>query len=220
MVVLYGAGYSVYTRIVRLALIEKGVAHELVEVDVFGPGQPDAAHLARHPFGRIPVLDHDGFVLYETAAITRYLDEAFPGPSLVPPDPRHRARMAQIIGLLDSYGFRTLVYDVFVERQAPLEKGRPADEAAIAAALPRAATILAELERLSDATPMFSGTTATLADVHALPMLAYFALTPEGQRLLGATQRLDAWLAAWRGRPSVVATRFAEEISAPEGGAD
>lgn len=53
-VTVYGATYSVYTRIARLALIEKGVAFDLVPVDVFGPGGPPAEHLARHPFGRIP----------------------------------------------------------------------------------------------------------------------------------------------------------------------
>jgi glutathione S-transferase len=49
--------------------------------------------MARHRFGKIPAFEHAGFRLYETGAITRYVDEAFPGPRLQPDDPRDRARM-------------------------------------------------------------------------------------------------------------------------------
>ena len=85
--VLHGYRYSVYVRIVRLALAEKGVAYERVEVNPFAPDVP-AAYLALHPFGRVPTLVHDDFALYETGAITRYLDRAFAGPAL---QPRRRA---------------------------------------------------------------------------------------------------------------------------------
>ena len=75
--VLHGYRYSVYNRIARLALAEKGLACERVEVNPFDPDRP-AVYLTLHPFGRVPVLVHDGFALYETGAITRYLDRAFP----------------------------------------------------------------------------------------------------------------------------------------------
>lgn len=77
---LYGADYSVYVRIARLALIEKGVDHELVAVDVFAPGGPPAWYGAFHPFGRIPAFEHAGLALRETSAICRYVDEAFAVP--------------------------------------------------------------------------------------------------------------------------------------------
>jgi glutathione S-transferase len=80
--VLYGLARSVYTRIVRLALEEKAVGYSLEEVEIFGPRGVPAAHLARQPFGRIPAFEHDGFMLYETDAITRYIDEAFTGTRL------------------------------------------------------------------------------------------------------------------------------------------
>lgn len=214
MIVLYGAAYSVYTRIARLALAEKGVAHDLVEVDVFAVGGPPGEHLARHPFGRIPVLDHDGFVVYETSAITRYVDETFPGPALQPATARERARMHQIVGILDAYAFQTLVWDIYVERAAPEESGRPSDERHIAAALPRAATILAELDRLRGDDPWLAGPSFGLADLHALPMLTLFGLTDEGQGLLGDVPGLAAWLAAAAARPSAVATRFPVEAVA------
>ena len=67
--IVFGAAYSVYVRIVRLALEEKGVAYRLEEVDIFAEGGPPADHLARHPFARIPAFEHEGFALFETAAI-------------------------------------------------------------------------------------------------------------------------------------------------------
>jgi glutathione S-transferase len=53
-----------------------------VEIDIFAPDGPQEDYIARHPFKRIPPFEHEGFRLYETGAITRYVDEAFPGPAL------------------------------------------------------------------------------------------------------------------------------------------
>jgi glutathione S-transferase len=113
---LFGAAYSVYVRAVRLTLEEKGVPYERVEIDVFAAGGPPADYLARQPFGRIPAFEHEGFRLYEAGAIERYIDEVFDGPLLQPCEPKARARMNQAIGILDSYVYRTLVWDIYVER--------------------------------------------------------------------------------------------------------
>jgi glutathione S-transferase len=82
---LYGYQFSVYSWIARLALEEKGVDYHWIEVDLFVQSVP-VSYLALHPFKRVPTLVHDSFQLYETGAITRYIDEAFPGPSLQPTD--------------------------------------------------------------------------------------------------------------------------------------
>ena len=123
--VLHGYRYSVYLRIARLALAEKGVAYDRVEVNPFAPDVP-AAYLALHPFGRVPTLVHDDFVLYETGAITRYVDRAFAGPALQPAAPQALARMDQIIGVVDSYGYWPLVRQVFSQRVFR-PRDRPAD---------------------------------------------------------------------------------------------
>ena len=136
--VVYGADYSVYVRIIRLALAEKGVDHELVPVDVFAPEGLPCWYLDLHPFGRIPAFEHDDFRLHETGAITRYVDEAFAGPALQPVGARARARMNQIIGMLDAYAYRAMVWDVAVER---MEKADP-DAALIAAGLRQAGAAL------------------------------------------------------------------------------
>lgn len=204
---LYGAAYSVYVRIARMALIEKGVAHDLVEVDVFGPGGPPADHLARHPFGRIPAFDHDGFTLYETAAITRYVDDAFPGPALLPADARGRARVAQIVAMIDSYGYRPLVWGLFVGRNRAVAQGQAPDEAAIAHARAEAGTFLAALEAVCGDGPWLVGTALSLADLHAAPVFAYFTLTADSGDLLAPHPRLRAWWQAMAARPSLGGTR-------------
>ena len=204
---MFGATYSVYVRIVRLALAEKRVPYRLHEVDIFAPSGPPADYQGRHPFGRIPAFEHDGFSLYETGAIARYVDEAFPGPRLQPEDPRHRARMNQAISVLDAYGYRTLVWDIFVERvRAPMQ-GRQSDEARIAAALPQAVTCLTALEALMNGQKWLAGDRLTLADLHAAPMFVYFTMTPEGRTLMARHRTLLGWWEAISGRPSMAQTR-------------
>jgi glutathione S-transferase len=211
--ILFGAPYSVYVRAVRLALEEKGVSYRLVEVDVFAPGGPPTEHLARHPFGRIPAFEHGAVKLYESGAIERYVDEAFPGPRLQPESPVDRARMNQAIGILDAYAYRTLVWDIFVERVRAPRQGRIADEARIAAALPLAETCLEALEALMEGGPYLAGRTLTLADCHAAPMVIYFSMAAEGAALLAGHPLLSTWLAAIRRRPSIMATRSPMESS-------
>ena len=144
--ILYGPGYSTYVRGARLALEEKGVAYSLVEID-FLQGMPEE-QLARHPFGKVPAFEHDGFKLYEACAIERYVDEAFPGPALQPEDPRQRARMAQTVSVTDSYVYPPTVGTLVIQRLVvPMMEGTP-DEAAIEAALPKVATAMAALEQL------------------------------------------------------------------------
>ena len=207
--VLYGAPYSVYVRTARLALAEKGVAYRLVAVDVFAPGGPPAKYLKRHPFGRIPAFEYRGFRLYEAAAITRYVDEAFPGPALQPASPEARARMNQAIGILDAYAYRTLVWDIYVEQVVAPRRGQEPDEARIRAALPRAAICLGALEQIMGPGPHLAGAALTLADLHAAPMFACFATAPEAGPLLAAHPSLERWWKSIAGRPSMVATAVA-----------
>ncbi len=204
---VFGTAYSVYVRIVRLTLAEKAVAYELDEVDVFASGGPPDDYLARHPFGRIPAFEHDGFRIYETAAITRYIDEAFAGPALQPPDPRGRARMNQITSLLDNYAYRTLVWDLFVERVRAPAQGRPPDETRIAAALAKVETSLDALTDVMADGPYLAGPRLTLADLHATPMFIYARLVGEVAALLHRRPVLNAWLDHMVQRPSVAATR-------------
>jgi glutathione S-transferase len=211
-VTLYGLERSVYTRVARLALHEKAVPYSLETVEIFGPEGVPPAHLARHPFGRIPALEHDGFVLYETAAITRYVDESFQGPALQPPEATRRARMNQVIGTLDAYAYRPMVWGVFVERvRLPLQ-GKTADEETVRRSLSSADTTLRVLDNLLQTHPFMVGEALTLADLHAFPMLRYLALAPEGFALLQRYDNLARWFALMRVRESVAATASPYEM--------
>lgn len=204
---LYGAAYSVYVRAARLALAEKGVAYRLVEVDVFAPGGPPAEHLARQPFGKIPAFEHNAFRLYETGAITRYVDEAFDGPALQPAAPRARARMNQAIAVLDAYVYPDLVWGIYVERIDAPRRGRAPDEQRIARLLPKAKTCLSALEAIMGDGPWLAGPELSLADLHAAPMFDLFLRTPEGAGMLPPHARLAAWWATIAGRPTFAVTQ-------------
>ena len=204
--ILFGAAYSVYVRIVRLTLEEKGVAYDLSPVDIFAPGGPTPEYLQRQPFGRIPAFEHDGFRLFETSAITRYIDEALPGPKLQPSEPRKRARVNQVIGVLDSYAYRTLVWDIYVERIDAPKEGRASNEALITAALPKAETCLRVLSEIMGDGSWLTGEALTLADLHAAPIFAYFRQTPEGRAMMARYTALEAWWARVAALPSMAAT--------------
>ncbi len=204
---LYGLDYSVYTRIARLALAEKGIEYELVETDVFAADGPPANYLTLHPFGRIPTLRHGDFVLYETGAITRYIDDAFDGPALQPTQPQQRARMNQIIGVLDAYGYRPMVWGVFVQRVSRPAAGQATDETQVAEALPQARTCLDALGNLLGEQPYLAGKNLSLADLHAAPMILYFAQTPEGERMLAEYANLSRWWRMIRARDGLTNTR-------------
>ncbi|OAB58172.1 hypothetical protein AY599_03340 [Leptolyngbya valderiana BDU 20041] len=200
---LYGADYSVYTRIARLACAEKAIAHDFETVDIFAKSAPPPAdYAALHPFGKIPALRHGDFALYETQAIVRYLDAAFPGPRLTPEEPRGAARMAQVMGVADSYAYPRLVWGILVaEREGP---------GVAPEALDAARTCLAALDALFER-PFFLGDRPSLADLQVAPMLVYLALAPSGPALLEPHPRLRTWLAAMRARDSLRATRYPAE---------
>src|SRR6185503_4081678 len=86
---IYGFPLSPFVRKVLVAVQEKGLEVELVPTN---PQQPDEAFVACSPFRKIPAMDDDGFRLADSTAIVAYLDAQYPGPSLLPDDPRARGR--------------------------------------------------------------------------------------------------------------------------------
>lgn len=201
--VLHGYRYSVYVRIVRMVLAEKHLAYTHREVNPFAADVP-ADYQLLHPFGRVPTLVHGDFALYETTAITRYLDEAFTGPSLQPTAPQARGRMAQIIAVIDSYGYWPMVRQVFSQRVFAPAMGNKPDEPVIADGIGKSHRVLAALEGLAiDDGPLVGGDHWSLADLHLAPMMAYFAGAPEGAAALALYPKLVAWWAAMSAAPAL-----------------
>jgi len=202
---LYGYQYSVYSWIARLALEEKGADYHWIEVNPFARDVPES-YLALHPFKRVPTLVHDDFQIYETGAITRYVDEAFAGPRLQPTDSRHRARCSQFLSIIDSYVYWPMVRQVFSHRVFRPRLGRPSDATEVQRGLGAAPEVLAALERLVADTDYLCGADISLADIHLAPMLGYFAMAEEGDALLKTQPKLSHWWATMSARSTYRAT--------------
>lgn len=191
--VVHSVPGSPFGRAVLATLIEKSAPFKFVPV---APGTLKSdAHLARHAFGRVPVLEHEGFDLYETAAILRYLDRVLPTPTLTPADPKAAARMDQVMNISDWYLFQGVGNKIGFQRVvAPMVLGLPPDEAVCAAAMPQARQVMKELSRLLGDGEWFAGT-FSLADLIAFPQLDILALAPEWTELSRLAPNVAAWLA-------------------------
>jgi glutathione S-transferase len=205
--IIYGPGLSTYVRTARLVCEEKGADYRLVEIDILKGDHKAPEHLARHPFARVPALEHDEFRLYETSAITRYLDAVLPGTSLTPADPKHAARMEQAVAIVDAYGYGAMISACVIQRVVVPMRGGTTDEAVIAAAMPTVEVSLKAFEDLLDGHAWLAGDMLSLADLHLAPVMAYFSGTPEGQRLLPDRPRLSAWWKLMSVRPSMAKTQ-------------
>jgi glutathione S-transferase len=201
--VLYGFDGSTYVRTVRMLLAEKAAQYDLVPVHVLKgePRQPE--HLERHPFGKVPVLDHDGFRVIETSAIAPYLDEVLPGPSFIPANPRDRARMRMAIGIVDSYGYNALMgvagYHLF-----PDFIGNP-DDAARRGAIAASQRVLRELMKLRGNDAYLAGGRPSLADLYLAPICFYVALTSDAGEVFNV-EGFQSWWDKMQTLPSYQAT--------------
>ena len=203
---------SPFGRAVLVTLEEKGARYRLAALSPAAMRSPE--HLALHPFGRLPILEHGDFRLYETQAIVRYLDRVLPGPALTPAQPEAAARMDQLLNINDWYLFQGAASVIGFQRVvAPKLLGLPADEAAVAAAVPKTAAAIAELARLLGGNTFLTGEAPSLADFVIAPQLDFLDGTPEGASLLGMHANLGAWLVRMNSRPSMRATTWERVIA-------
>jgi glutathione S-transferase len=209
--IVYSIPGSPFGRAVLATLVEKGASYRFSPVAPGTMRSPE--HLARHPFGRVPVLEHKGFLLYETQAILRYLDRVKPSPALTPADTKCAARMDQAMNVNDWYLFHGVGNVIGFHRVVgPRVMGLTPDEAAIAAAMPKARTVFTELARLLGEQTFFAGEALSLADLLLAPAVAFFTQTPEWSALGAPHPNLVAWLARMEARPSMQATTW-ERVS-------
>jgi glutathione S-transferase len=205
--IVHSAAGSPFGRAVLATLIEKGQAYRFAPVAI--GGARSEPHISRHPFGRVPALQHGDFLIYETQAILRYLDRVLPGMALTPGDPRVAGRMDQIMNICDWYLFQGVNNVIGFQRIVrPRLMGIPPDEAAIAAAMPKARVVINELSRLLGGNTFIAADQVTLADLLVAPQLDFLAQTPEWATLTGACPNLVAWLGRMNARASFEATTW------------
>ena len=85
---------STFSRRVLIAIAEKQGPHQLVVVDMAARRHREQPYLSLNPYGRVPTLEEDGFVLFESTAILNYLEATRPTPPLAPAVARGRAHEA------------------------------------------------------------------------------------------------------------------------------
>ena len=204
MITIHGVFGSPFVRAVRIGLDEKGLPWAWAPFKL--GEQKQEPYLALHPFGKIPAITDDGFVLHETNAILRHIDRKAPAPSLIPAHSHRAARMDQIMCIVDNYLWPNVSRPIGFNRVIAPMIGAPVNEDAVAQAMPDARTTLRALADLMGEGEFLCGDSISLADIAVLPHLKFLERAPEGQDLLPPHPGLAAWLARMSARPSVAAS--------------
>jgi glutathione S-transferase len=198
---IIGSSRSTYTRVVRMVCEEKAIDYALSETAL------GAAELfAVHPFGKMPLLRHGDFELCESKAIATYLDRAFPGPKLIPDEPRLAALTEQWVSLVNTVIDRTLVRTYLLAYAAPeTADGRP-DRSIIDATTPALRDQFKILDKAVAGGGHLVGDQFTLADINLMPLLFYMHKVPESAAAFAEATHLTAYYDRHAARPSFTRT--------------
>ena len=187
---LYGFDGSTFVRTVKMVLLNKNITFDQVVVNVLKGEPRKPAHLARHPFGKVPVLDIDGIRLRETDTICRYLDDTRPAPSLVPSTPKDRAKMSEAINLVNAYGYNAMMgsagFHLFPDLIGVTTDVEHEER------ILHAKTFLNLLMDNKGKADWLAGDSPSLADYFLGPLAFYVSITPDAEALL-TEQRVHAW---------------------------
>jgi len=189
---LWGFDGSTYVRTVKMLFAEKAFTEfQQVPLNVLKGEPKSPEHLQRHPFGKVPVLDHGGIRILETSAITRYLNDVLPGRSLIPGTPKDRARMDMVIGLIDSYGYAALIGGVCAFHLFPdFVGGR--SEAARASGTEKGRLVLEFAMQTKGSSPFIAGE-LSLADLYLAPIAFYLSLTQDKDAVFNVPGFAEWW---------------------------
>jgi glutathione S-transferase len=212
---LYSGPLSLFSRKVEIALHEKRLSFERIQVpftQTRGYSPKDPAVLAANPKGQVPVLIDGDLALYDSTVILEYLEDAYPSPALYPQDPKERARCRLLDVFADEVmlaGFRALMH-----RTEPHTADDPrflANEVKASEAEPLIAGHLAKLEGELSGRSYLCGAFSA-ADIAVF--MAVFWIRRLGGPSLRATPDLAAWYARLSERPAFA--RVIEEILAAD----
>ena len=199
MIKLYTFPASSNSRKVRMALIEKGLEFERVPIDLSKREQKNPDYLKIHPFGQVPALDDEGFVLYDSTIINEYLEDEYPYPPLLPKDSEGRARARLMEDLRDSH-FNPASAQLNRELRKP-EAER--DQNAIQQARAKITECFDRLEKELEGREYLAGP-FSLADIAFVPNIdtldrIQVQVDPKYKNVL-------AWIARLKARPSFAAS--------------
>ena len=192
-ITIYGTPVSTYVRTVRLLLEEADADYNLKEVGIFNRENISAEYLAKNPFGKVPTLEVDGELLYETVAITDYLDAVVASNKFSPSHPLSKARMRQIIAIIDSYFYSPAIKTIVIQRLIVPNQGGQTDEDAVKNAIAPALKALQAIESLTVGSPYLLGSELSIADFFLIPIFTYLSKTPEFDAITAQTPKLRTW---------------------------
>ena len=193
---LYDAVPSSNSDRVKIALHEKGLQYERTTLVLANKDQKRPEFLKLNPYGKVPVIDDDGQILFESCIINEYLDEKYPEPPLMPRDPYLRGRGRILIGYALDY-----MHEVYWRLRGDMLKPESQrDHTVLENTRARLAELIQYLETALGEKPYFLGD-FSLTDIaivpRALRMEAYGALPAP------SSPRFNAWLDRMKARPSV-----------------
>lgn len=197
---LYGHPMSTCTRKVLAIFAEKGVAPDFQLVDFAKGEHKQPPHLERQPFGQIPAIEDDGFMLYESRAILRYLDGKLEGTSFTPSDAKARASMEQWISV-EASNFSPVAMKIVWERLLNPMFGKPTNEETVEKARVDLAKVIAILDTQLAKTPYLAGAEPTLADISYLPYIEYLFASNAGD-LITSAPNVARWWKVMSERPA------------------
>jgi glutathione S-transferase len=198
---LLGDPRSSYVRSVRMVFIEKGIAYAL---EPHAPHSPPVG--AIHPFGKVPAFRCGALTLFETSAIVRYVDEAFPGPKLMPDTPADRARAEQWISAVLCYFYPAMIQRFVLQYIFPKGADGKPDRAVIDKAIEEMTMQFAILDAAYGIRNYLVGDRVTLADLMLAPIVFYVQAMPEGKDVLAPFAGVRRAYAAIAARPSFAST--------------
>ena len=190
---VYGTPRSTYVRTVRLLLESAGTDYNLKEIDIFNGENKSAEYLAKNPFGKVPTLEVDGELLYETTAITDYLNTVFAGNKFSPSNPLQSARMRQIMAIIDSHLYSPAILSIVIQRLIVPSQGGETDENQVKNAVAPAQTAVEAIESLTVGSPYLLGSEMSIADFYLIPVFTYLSQTPEFDSITAQAPKLRTW---------------------------
>lgn len=197
---VYGHPASTCVRKVLMTLGEKGQEAEFVMVDIMKGEQKQPSYLEKNPFAVVPALEDDGFSMYESRAIIRYLDERLSGPALTPKDIKDRARMEQYISVEQSY-FSPAAMKVIWNLMFKKMMGQEPDMAVVEQGKSEVSRTLDIVEKDLARREFLAGDAFTLADITWMPYAQYLVGSGEGA-LLTDRPKVGAWWQRVSSRPT------------------
>ncbi len=190
---IYGTPQSTYVRTVRLLLEEAGIEYDLKSVDIFNGETQSAEYLAKNPFGKVPTLEVDGEILYETSAITDYLNTALANNKFTLSTPMLQAKMRQVMAIIDNYFYPPAVLTIVIQRLIVPGQGGQPDESKVKNAVAPAQTALKAIESIAVCNPYLLGNEIGIADFYLIPIFVYLSKTPDFDSITAQNLKIKSW---------------------------